>query len=82
MNRHKLLVVASILLLGVALAMLSACGPTPNPTPTTTPTPPPTPSAPPLMELGVNSLNDPRQINGNVSEATVICHLPFAICKE
>lgn len=68
MNRHKLLVVAGILLVGAALAMLSACGPTPTPTPT----PPPIPSVPPLMELGINSLNDPRHLNGNVSDATAV----------
>ena len=69
MNRHRLSIIAGILLVSVALAILSGCGSTPSPVPTPTPTPPPIPTAPPSMELGVNGLNGPRQANGKVSEA-------------
>jgi len=68
MDQHKFLAIAGILLVFAALFALSACGPGPTPTPTPSPTP--TPAL--LMELGVNSFNDPVQPNGDAGEATAV----------
>lgn len=67
MNQRQYLLTGALLILA-ALCVLAGCEPAPTPTPT----PLPIPSAPPLMELGVNSLNDPVQGNGNAGEATAI----------
>lgn len=60
MNQHQSLIIVGALLVLIVLLALSGCAPTPTLTPL------------PILDpmVGVNSLNDPRQGNGNVSEAT------------